>query len=117
MNIEILHIHEDDVTTKIFTLMLLSGLLVLVSQNVKRRTECFSEKVLYVCEEERWHTVSLQKFVGEIHLGAAIDRFLCSLPLNKPFSVISGPAIKQKSICKTPQKIGQHCRRTRAKKR
>ena len=38
----------------------------------------------------RWHIVSLQKF-NEIHLRAAIDRFLRSLPLNKLFSVISDP--------------------------
>ena len=61
-------------------------------RNVKRRTECFSEEVLQVCEEERWHTVSLQKFINEVHLSAAIDRFLRFLPLNKPFSVISDPA-------------------------
>ena len=44
-------------------------------RNVKRRTEGFSEEVLRVCEEERWHTVSLQKFINEILLRAAIDRF------------------------------------------
>ena len=37
-------------------------------------------------------TVSLQKFIIEIHLRAAIDRFLRSLPLNKPFSTISDSA-------------------------
>ena len=52
MNIEILRLHEDYVTTTIFTWMLLNGLLLLVHQifetdrrNVKRRTECFSEEV------------------------------------------------------------------------
>ena len=44
--------------------------------NVKGRTECFSEEVLHVCEEERSHTASLQKFINEILLRAAIDRFL-----------------------------------------
>ena len=29
-----------------------------------------------ICEKERWHTVSLQKFINEIHLRAAADRFL-----------------------------------------
>ena len=38
----------------------------------------FSEDVVHICEEERWHTVSLQKFISEIYLGAAIDRFLRS---------------------------------------
>ena len=61
-------------------------------KNVKRRTKCFSEDVLHVCEEERWHTVSLQKFINEIHLGAAFDPFLRSPPLNKPFSVTFDPA-------------------------
>ena len=55
----------------------------------------FSEEVLLVCEEERWHCVSLQSFISEVHLGAAIDRFLRSLPLNKPFSVISDPAFPE----------------------
>ena len=57
--------------------------------------ECFSEEVLHVCEEETWHTVSLQKFINEIHLRSAISRFLRSLPLNKPFSVISDPAFTE----------------------
>ena len=35
------------------------------------------------------------KFIDEIHLRAAIDRFFCSLPLNKPFSVISDPTITE----------------------
>ena len=50
---------------------------------------------MHVCEQERWHTVSLQKFINEIHQRAAIDRFLRSLPLNKPFSVISDPAFTE----------------------
>ena len=50
-------------------------------RNVKRRTECFSEEFLRL----RWHTVSFQNFINEIHLRAAIDRFLCLLP---PFSNI-----------------------------
>ena len=37
----------------------------------------------------------LQKFINEIHLRAAIDRFLRSLPLNKPFSTISDPAFTE----------------------
>ena len=44
---------------------------------------------MHVCEKERWHAVSLQKFINEIHLRTAIDRFLRFLPLKKPFSVIS----------------------------
>ena len=50
--------------------------------------ECFSEEVLHVYLEEKWHTFSLQKFINEIHLRAAIDRFFRSLPLNKLFSDI-----------------------------
>ena len=50
---------------------------------------------MHVCKEKKWHTVSLQKFSNEIHLRAAIDRFLRSLPLNKPSSVISDRAITE----------------------
>ena len=39
------------------------------------------EEFLHVCEEERWHTVNLQKFINEIYLRAAFDRFFRSLPL------------------------------------
>ena len=80
MNIEILRLHEDYL---IFTWMLPNSLLLLVAPyfktdrtNVKRRTKCFSEEVGHVCEEERSHTVSLQKVINEILLRAAIDRFL-----------------------------------------
>ena len=45
-------------------------------RNVKRRIKCFSEEVLHVCEVKRSHTVILQKFINEILLRAAIDRFL-----------------------------------------
>ena len=38
-------------------------------RNVKRRTECFTEEVLHVSEEERSHTVSLQKLINEAQLG------------------------------------------------
>ena len=50
---------------------------------------------MYVCKEEGWDAVSLQKFISEIHLRVTIDRFLRSLPLNKPFSVISDPAFTE----------------------
>ena len=43
-------------------------------RNAERRTECFSD-------------VSVQKFINEIHLTAAIDRFLRSTPLNKSLSL------------------------------
>ena len=86
-------------------------------RNVKRRVECYSEEVLHVCEEERWHTVSLQKFIIEIHPRLAIDHFLCSLSLNKPFSVISDPVFTEANnalehLEKTSEKNGQHCWRT-----
>ena len=62
----------------------------------KEELNVFSEEVLHVCEQERWHTVSLQKFINEIHQRAAIDRFLRSLPLNKPaFSIISDLAFTE----------------------
>ena len=50
---------------------------------------------MHAWEEVRWRTVSLQKFINEIHLRAAIDRFLCSLPLNIPFSTIYDPAFTE----------------------
>ena len=69
----------------------------------------FSEEVLHVCEEERWHTFDLQKIINEIHLRAAIDRFLQSLPLEKRFPLsltpLSPRQIKHQSIfCNRPQK-------------
>ena len=81
MNIEILHIHGDYVTT-IFTFIASSGGTKFSKtnrRNVKRGNECFPEEVLHVGGEERWHTVSSQKFINEMHLRAAIDRFLPSL--------------------------------------
>ena len=75
MTIEILRSHEDFVIWKtIFTWMLLNGLLVLVVPNFwNRQKKCqkknwiFFEEVLHVSEEERSHTVSLQKCINEIH--------------------------------------------------
>ena len=60
----------------------------------------FSEEVLHVCEEERWHTFDLQKIINEIQLRAAIDRFLRSLPLKKAFSTISDPAFTEANMTK-----------------
>ena len=74
-------------------------------------------KSFCICKEERWHTVSLQTFTNETHLRAAIDRFLCSLPLNKPFSVISDPAFTEANkALEQLQKIknGQLCQATSA---
>ena len=56
--------------------------------NVFRKSFCTSAR-------NRDGTLSLQKFINEIHLRAAIDRFLRSLPLNKPFSTISIPAFTE----------------------
>ena len=52
----------------------------------------------------RWQTVSLQKFINGIHLRAAIDRFLRSLPLKKPFSVISYPTFTEANKALEPSK-------------
>ena len=84
-------------------LMFLNGLLVLVEPNFRNREK--------KCQKKNWMlfgrdfctsagnrdgTLSvLQKFINEIHLRAAIDRFLRSLPLNKPFSTISDPAFTE----------------------
>ena len=85
MNIEILRIHEDYVTEWNEWHASPGGTKFSkpIEEMPKKRTECFSEEVLHVYEEERWYTVSLQKFTSEIHLKATIDRFLPSLPLNK----------------------------------
>ena len=70
-------------------------------RNVERRTKCFSD-------------VSVQKFINEIHLTAAINRFLRSLALNKPFSVILDPAFTEANnkalehLQKTSEKNWQH---------
>ena len=52
---------------------------------------------------------------------AAIDRFLRSLPLNKPFSTISDPAFTEANKAlehlQKPQKNRQHCRPNRAHKK
>ena len=92
-------------------------------RNVKNRTKCFSEEVLHVCEKERSHSVSLQKFINEVLLRAAIDRFLRArgrstnhFPLS--LTLLLRRQIKHYSICKRPQKNGQRhgCQRTRTKK-
>ena len=98
-NIEILLIHEDCESTTIFILKLLNGLLVLMASNFRNWWK--------KCEKKNWMFFwkgfarllgrkllhgQFPNFIGEIHLGAAIDRFLRSLPLNNPFSVISDPA-------------------------
>ena len=51
----------------------------------------------YVSKKEGTLSVRLQKFISKVksYLGAAIDRFLCSQLLNKPFSVISDPAFTE----------------------
>ena len=94
----ILSINEDYMVTTIFSSMLLNGLLVLVAPNFRNWSKkcqkekwMFSEEVLHVCEEERWHTFDLQKIINEIHLRAAIDRFLQSLPLEKRFPLSLTP--------------------------
>ena len=98
IKVEILGIHEDYVTTPIFTLILLNGLLVLVAPNFRNRKKCQKQNLMFlwrfshVREEERWH-LSYQKFIDEIHLRATSDRFLRWTPLNKPFSIISDPAV------------------------
>ena len=81
INIEILRLHEDYVTTQFlpecYRMAWYSWwhqIFETDRRNVKRRTICFSEEVLHVGEEDRSHTVSLQKFVNEILLRAAIDR-------------------------------------------
>ena len=42
--------------------------------------------------------IGLQNFIDEIHPRAAIDHFFRSLPLHKPLSIISDPAILLRQI-------------------
>ena len=75
--------------------MLLNGLLVLSGTKFSKPIEEMSKEELNVFPK-RFCTPAMKKDgtlpVFEIHLSAASDRFLRSLPLNKPFSVISDPA-------------------------
>ena len=49
-----------------------------IDEMSKEELNVFSTDVLHVCEKERWHTVSWQKFFKKIHLIAAIVCFLRS---------------------------------------
>ena len=57
----------------------------------------FFGEVLHVCEEELDRTLSVYKSspMKFICMRATIDRFLRSLPLNKPFPVIFEPAFTE----------------------
>ena len=55
MNIEILRIHEEYVTTTVFTLMLLNGLLVLVAPKFSKPIEEMSNEELNVFSQEFLH--------------------------------------------------------------
>ena len=89
--------------TTIFTTMLLNSLLVLVAPIFRnRRKKCQKKNWMFLWRDfarlrgRKWYTVSLQKFINEIHLRAAIaNRFLRSLPRNKRLSVISDPAFTE----------------------
>ena len=61
-------------------------------RNAKERTGCFSED-FYKCARKKDGTY--QQFIDEIRLRAASDRFLRWTPLNKPFSIISDPAVTE----------------------
>ena len=64
-------------------------------RNVKRRTECFSEKFLHVCEEERWY-VSLQKFINEpSESRQLIVSFVRRRSTIEPFSIMSPLLLRQ----------------------
>ena len=73
-------------------------------ENYHKKYYILFEEFLHVCEEERWHmhAVSLLKFINEISLRAAFDRFLRSLQLNKPFFIISD------SACTEANKVLHH---------
>ena len=84
--------------------MLLNGLLVLpVAPNFRNRWKKCPEKSFCTSARNKEGTLSVyKKFINEIHLRAAVDRFLRSLPLNQPFPTISDPALTE------AQKVLEH---------
>ena len=76
---------------------------------VKRRLDVFLKRFCTQCEEERSHTVSLQKFINEIPSESRHWSFR-SLPLNKPFSVIFNPAFTE------PNKAVEHLQKASEKR-
>ena len=86
----------------------------------KEELNVFLKRFCSSARKKRWQTVSLQKFINEIHLRVAIGRFFRSLPLNKSFSVISDPtfteANKALEYLQKTSENGKHCWRIRAKK-
>ena len=72
-------------------------------RNVKRRTECFHDEFSF-----QMANCQFTKFINRIHLRAAIDRLLRSLPLKKPFSVISDPTFTEANKALEPSKRPQN---------
>ena len=82
----------------------------------------FFSRGLYVCEKDRSHPVSLQKFNNEIFPRAAIDRFLRARYIHSFISADPGFTETNKALehlQKTSEKRATilHCQRTRTKKR
>ena len=132
MNIEILLIHEDYVTTTtttIFTLMLLNGLLVLVEPNFRnwqkkcqKKNWMFFRKSFCTSARNRDGTLSVYKSssVKSIWEPPLIVSFARCRSTNRfPLSLtpLLLRQIKYKSICKSPQKNEQHYRPNRAHKK
>ena len=92
MNVKILRIYEDYVTTTIFTLLLLNGFPSSGGTKFSKPMEEISKKRNGFLKRRH---VSLLKFINSLHLRAVIDRFLRSLPLNKPFFIISDSAFTE----------------------
>ena len=112
--------------------MLLNGFLVLVAPNFRNRSK--------KCQKKNWmffgRVFARLRGIKMAHCQftkvhqwndwnpsrrAAIDRFLRSLPLNKPFLTISDPAFTEANKAlehlQKPQKNRQHCRPNRAHKK
>ena len=70
----------------------------LIEEMSKEELNVFQNSFCTSARKKRLHTVSLQKFINEIHLRAAIDLLFRSLPLNKPFSVISAFSEANKAL-------------------
>ena len=89
----------------------------------EERNWMFFEKVLHICEEERWHTVykgSSVKSTWEppLIISFAGCRSTNRFPLSlSTLSLWQNKALLRAFACKRPMKNGQHRRRTRAEKR
>ena len=109
MNVEILCINEEYMTTTIFTLLASAHGTIFPKSKEEMSKGELSVFLFKVFEEERWH------IINGIHLRAIINGFLYAPSLNKPFFIISDPAFTEankvlvNSICNRTQKGSKIC--------